>query len=337
MRNKTIILSITMIIVLILFFSGCSSNNMQGNDEKVVDNIEEEAAIAEDKEDNLNVNIMKDFRNMVENHNEPIDLIKYIEENIEKVSPEERVEMIEKLELVQELYIEEYTDQLFIEDFQAELLNLSGIHQLAKQQEGEIHSYLFFDESKIEEIKNGDLKELIDKLIQGKYKLINLEGAFYPIIDYEALKVYDKYISNELKDYIHIKAMESNKPTIIDSALIIPFDELAGRLIIVEEYIKKYPEGIKYEELLRLYGTYLRFYLEGSDNTPIYDYETNEIKEEVLSSYKKTAKNKNTVTSSIVSKYIDIIEENQFKIDEKVLSKITTLHNEAIATLEEHK
>ncbi len=90
MRNKTIILSITMIIVLILFFSGCSSNNMQGNDEKVVDNVEEEAAIAEDKEDNLNVNIMKDFRNMVENHNEPIDLIKYIEENIEKVSPEER-------------------------------------------------------------------------------------------------------------------------------------------------------------------------------------------------------------------------------------------------------
>lgn len=337
MKSKTMILSFTMIIVLILTLSGCGSNDLQVSDEKVVDKVEEKAAVMEEKGENLSINIIKDFRNMVDNNSEPVALVKYIDENIEKVSPEERVEMIEKLEWVQEQYIEEYTDQLFMEDFQAELLNLSGIHQSAMQGEGEVNPYLFFDEAKIEEIKNGNLKELVDKLIHGKYKLISLEGAFYPIIDYEALKVYDKYISNELKDYIHIKAMESNEPTIIDAALIIPFDSLAERLITVEKYIINYSEGIKHEEMLRLYGTYLRFYLEGSDNTPIYQYETNEIREDVLSSYYKIAKIGDTVTSNIVSKYIDIIEENQFKVDKKVFSKITTLHNEAIATLEEHK
>ncbi|MCF6460250.1 hypothetical protein [Clostridium sp. Cult3] len=334
MRKKTKIFSIIVIAVLLLTLSGCSSKKIETDKDKVADKVEEEAAnVVESKNDS----IMKDFRNMVENNNEPMNLIKYIDENIEKVSPEERVEMIEKLEAVQEQYIEKYTDQLFMEDYQAELLSLSGIYQLKPEKEEEIGKYLFFDQSKVEEIKNGNLKELLDKIIQGKYKLINMEGAFYPIIDYEALKVYDKYVSNEMKDYIHIKAMDSNLPTIIDAAFMISFDELGERLITVEKHIIKYPEGIKYEELLRLYGLYLRFYLEGSDNTPIYDYDTNMIKDEVLSSYKKLAKSKDTVTSNIVSKYIDIIEENQFVIDENVFSQITTLHNEAIATLEEHK
>ena len=62
---------------------------------------------------------------------------------------------------------------------------------------------------------------------------------------------------------------------------------MAERLIKTENYILKYPNSIKYEEILRLYGVYLKLYLEGSSNTPIYDYETKEIKEEVLSSYKK--------------------------------------------------
>ncbi len=336
MKRKTKILLIVMVFILILTLSGCESNNVQAHDEKP-DGKSKGNNIVGKENGNKNSNIMKDFRSMIENNNEPVDLVKYIDENIGKVLPEERVEMIEKLELVQEQYIEEYTNELFIDDYQAELLSLSGIYQLEGEPEEDIKQYLFFNETNIEKIKNDNLKELVSKIIQGKYKLINLEGAFYPIVDYEALKVYNRYISNELKDYINIKAMDSNDPTIIDASLMISFDELAERLIAIENYIGQYSEDIRCEELLRLYGTYLRFYLEGTDNTPIYDYETNKIKDEVLSSYKKALKSKDTVVSHIVSKYMNIIEENQFIIDESVISKTTALHNEAIAKLEERK
>ncbi|QQY79589.1 hypothetical protein EDD65_11046 [Keratinibaculum paraultunense] len=336
MKSKTKFLLMIMVFILILTLSGCKYSNVQANDERVNSNSKENS-IRGKEGDNKNSDIMKDFRNMVENNNEPVDLINYIDENIEKVLPEERVEMIEKLELIQEKYIEKYASELFADDYQAELLSLSEIPQLRSQSKEDIKEYLFFNEANVEKITNDNLKELISKIIQGKYRLINLEGAFYPIIDYEALKVYDKYISDELKDYIDIKAMDSNEPTIIDGSLMISFDELAERLMAVENYIKKHSEGIRCEELLRLYGTYLIFYLEGADNTPIYDEETYKIKDEVLSSYKKTMKSKDTVLSYIIGKYMNIIEENQFIIDEDIISQITVLHNEAIAKLEECK
>ena len=119
---------------------------------------------------------------------------------------------------------------------------------------------------------------MLEKLAAGKYKLISMEGAFYPIIDYEALKIYNKYLSDEMKAYLDIKSMDSNMPTIIDAAIIIPFDELANKLVKVEEYMKKYPECPDCEEILRLYGAYLKLYLEGSDNTPIFNYANKTIK-----------------------------------------------------------
>ena len=126
-------------------------------------------------------------------------------------------------------------------------------------------------------------------------------------------------------------------PTILDGGLVISFDELSQRLIAAESYILKYPESIKHEEVLRLYGWYLRFYLEGSINTFIYDYASKEIKEEVLSSYYEVRDMDETITAEIVAKYIDIIEANDKIIDESVLSKVTELHSEAIARLESER
>ena len=335
MRRKSIAIFLIIGMILLVSLAGCKSKKMREGKGESIGKVDEEAAssVEDDKE-----KIMQDFRNIIKSDNEPIILVEFIDKNIEKVEQEDAVEMIKELEEVEEQYLEKYTDQLFMEDYQIELISLSEIQQSGeKHEKDKSFDYMFFDESRIEEIKNGNLKELMDKIIKGKYKLINMEGAFYPIIDYEALKSYDKYLSDEMKKYIDIKTMDSNVPTIMDAGLLISFDELAERLIKTEYHIVEYPEGIRYEELLRLYGMYLRLYLEGTDNTPIYDYETNIIKDEVLSSYKKTADKKNTVTSEVVSKYIDIIEENKNIIDNNVFSKITELYNNAIGTLEEHK
>ena len=324
MGKKSTILLFIIGILLLVSLVGCKSKKVKMEEENLVDEVDRKVGIpVEDNEEK----IMRDFKNIVKSDNEPFVIGKFVDENIEKVTEEDAVEMIGSLEEVQEQYLEEYGDQLFMEDYQGELIGLSESHQ----------SQLFFDNAKIEEIKNVNLKELMDKITKGKYKLINMEGAFYPIIDYEALKIYNEYLSDEMKSYIDIKSMDSNNPTVLDAGLVISFDELAERLIKTENHIREYPDGIRDEELLRLFGVYLRFYLEGVDNTPIYDYETNVIRDEVLISYKKTVDMKNTVASEIVGKYINIIEENQNIIDNSVFSKITELYNDAIGTLEEHK
>ena len=323
MKVKTIILIISTILLISLV--GCNSKGVELGTEsptKPVDGVPTKP-VEYSRED-----IMKDFRNIVKSNNEPFLLAKFMDENISKVEMDDAVEMVKELEQLQLQYIDKYTDEMFIEDYKRELWRLS---------ETEEKLSLFFDMKNIDKIENHGLKELMEKLLDGKYKLISMEGAFYPIIDYEALKIYNKYLSEEMKSYLDIKSMDSNMPTIIDAAIIIPFDELANKLVKVEEYMKKYPECPDCEEILRLYGAYLKLYLEGSDNTPIFNYANKTIKEEILSSYKKTAKLENSITGNAVNRYINVIEENDNKIDDNVLSKITEIYNEAIANLEGNK
>jgi len=330
MNKKSIAFMLIVSILLLTLLAACGGEGVDKGNGELVDKVEPKPEVSIEKDEEK---IMKDFKTMVKSDNEPFVLVKFIDENIDKVKIENATEMIKELEEVQEGYIERYTEKLFMEEHQMELLTLSEV----QHSEAKIEDYLFFDNSKIEEIKNGNLKELVNNIMEGKYKLINMEGAFYPIIDYEALKIYNDNISDEMKEYIDLKSMDSSMPTILDAGLVISFDQLAERLVKTENYILKYPNSIKYEEILRLYGVYLKFYLEGSSNTPIYDYESKEIKDEVLSSYKKVRNMDETVTSKVVSKYIDIIGENQNIIDENVLSRVTEVHSEAIATLEDQK
>ena len=330
MNKKSIAFMLIVSILLLTLLAACGEEGVDKGNGELVDKVEPKPEVSIEKDEEK---IIKDFKTMVKSDNEPFVLVKFIDENIDKVKIENATEMIKELEEVQEGYIERYTEKLFMEEHQMELLTLSEV----QHSEAKIEDYLFFDNSKIEEIKNGNLKELVNNIKEGKYKLINMEGAFYPIIDYEALKTYNDNISDEMKEYIDLKSMDSNMPTILDAGLVISFDQLAERLVKTENYILKYPNSIKYEEILRLYGVYLKFYLEGSSNTPIYDYESKKIKDEVLSSYKKVRNMDETVTSKVVSKYIDIIGENQNIIDENVLSRVTEVHSEAIATLEDQK
>lgn len=319
---KKILKAISMIsILLILFTMGCESDLLEKNDKVIYEALENPLTAAENEETDK---LVHEFKSMVESNNEPYTLVQFIDENIKNATEEEAAVMILILEEVQKEYIQKYTDELFMEDNQMELLKLSGTEQ-------------FFNEENIENIKNVKLKDIVERIFKGKYKLINMEGGFYPEIDYEKYKKYNRYLSDEIIGYIEIKALNSSKPAILDAEIAISFDEIGERLTQTEKYIQKYPQGVKFEDVLRIYSNYLRLYLEGSDNSPLYEYETKEIKEDIMKSYKKIKGNDRLITSKIISKYIDIIEHNNNIIDESVLSKVPKLLSEAVATLESIK
>ncbi len=319
--------------ILFVMATACNGKDINEIGNQLVDNIEFDKA--EGDVGSHEEKLMEEFNNAIKGDIEPFVLVKLIDENIGKVKTNVATEMINRLEEIQLGYIDRYTEELFMEEYQMELITLSEIfNSNSEDKEYSVEDYLFFDVEKIEEIKNENLKQLVERIIEGKFKLINMEGAYYPIIDYEGLKVYGDYISEEMNDYLDLKSMESNMPVILDGGITISFDELAERLIKTENYILKYPDGQKYEEVLRLYGIYLKFYFEGSPNTLIYDYESKIIKDEVLASYERLKNMEETVISQVVSKYIDIIMENDNIIDESVLSKVTELHSQAVAALE---
>ena len=321
MRKKILKAISLMGIFLILFIVGCDNYLLEKNDKEIYEALESTLTSSNTEESD---GLLYEFKSIVDSNNEPYVLVQFIDENIKNATEEEAAVMILILEEVQKEYIQEYTDEIFMEDNQMELLRLSGTE-------------LFFDEANIGQIENVKLKDIVESIFKGKYKLINMEGGFYPGIDYEKLKEYNRYLSDEIRGYIEIKALNSNKPAVLDAEITISFDELGERLIQTEKYIQKYPQGVKFEEVLRIYGDYLRLYLEGSDNSPIYEYETREIKKDILKSYKNMKGNNKLITAKIISKYIDIIEYNKNIIDENVLSRVPKLLSEAVATLESIK
>lgn len=320
--KKSVLTPIILIItVLIIVLSGCKKKAPET--QEPVKEIEEptEEVLGEDVDKEA---VMKDFNNIVESENEPDKIVSFIDKEIDKLSDIEGDQMVSQLEKSLEKSLDQFADKIIQLDKDGELIGIGG-------------SELFFPEDKLKDIKNDELRKEVEKVLNSKYKLINLEGGFYPIIDYEKLQGYNNNISPELKDYIEIKAMDSNKPVAIDGALYISSDELSKRILKAEDYLQKYSGGQRYEEMLKNYKGKLEIYLLGLPNTPISNYETGKIEDEILESYKNTANTKDKVTAYIVRKYLSSIEENEYIVDESITVNIVSLVNEAISLLKETK
>lgn len=321
MRKSTLTTIIIIITVLIVALSACKKKAPQTEEpvKEMDEPVEEVLGEEIDKEE-----LMKDFNNIVKSGNEPDKIVTFIDKQIDNLSDIEGDLMVLQLEKSLEKSLDSVGDKIIELDEDGELIKIGG-------------SELFFPEDKVKDIKNDKLRQEVEKALNSKYKLINLEGTFYPIIDYEKLQGYNNNISPELKDYVAIKAMDSSKPVAIDGALYISFDELSGRILKTEDYLQKYSGGQRHEEMLKNYKDKLELYLLGLPNTPISDYKTNKIEEEVLESYKDTVNTKDRITAYIVRKYLSSIEGNEYIIDENVTGNIVALVNEAISLLKESK
>lgn len=232
--------------------------------------------------------------------------IKYVDDNIKNFSSEEVDESLDKIVELQYEFLRKY-EQIMFENINESIL-----------------SNVEYDKSEIDNIEAEKERKLITDIFNRGYKLESGEGELYLNIDDTYLTKYDKYISDERKDYQQILVNESEYPTAMDACIMISWDELANRALKCEEFLAKYQNSSKRDEIANKYEGYIYTYLSGLDNSPIIDYETKKISEEVLNSYKKTvAENEGTKTEKIVKAYLKAIEEKGFKITGAVAEGLT--------------
>ena len=300
--------------ILILSLAGCKAKKPVSTDDinsgVVIDKPEKTVEIDPTK-------ILQEFRNLTNKKNLN-DVVKFVNENISKVDTIQADSMVYELE-----------------DLMSQLLDT----ELIKDEDSlELHSIetsdSFFPEDKIKDIKNEDLKKSIEQIYNNNYKLISLEGNYNKIIDYEKLENYTKHTSDEVKDYIKIKAMDSNKPVAKDGALTISYNDLADRLIKTEKYIMQYYGSKRHEELLKDYKNKIIIYLSGLPNTPIADLTSNKVHDDLIDSYRKTSKIKESSTAFVVNKYLSSIEDNNLIINKTIGNSVISLVNESLLLLE---
>jgi hypothetical protein len=261
--------------------------------------------------------VIKAFNDLLDSKARSYQLISLIDENMGKISAAGMDILLEKLETVQKADREYYTNLLFKDDWQNKL-NMIFDHDIEAKD--------------ISNIKDVQLKEIVTEIFRSGFKLIALEGSFYPTIDYEFLEKYSDNMSPEYLEYVNVMARESNEIFSRDAGLMISWDELAFRLINCEKFLTVYPTAtVRKKAVGDFYMYYLVSYLIGQNNTPTYSYENNQVIPEVLNSYAKLISDyPDYKTTGLIKSYQEILAETGNTVNDSVFKRVDGIKREAV-------
>ncbi|GAE88623.1 hypothetical protein JCM21531_2078 [Acetivibrio straminisolvens JCM 21531] len=284
-------------------FTGCGPVATQGG-VNYVDRQETSMPAANNKDEQDK--IMKDFQAMIENDVKLPEIIKFVDANISKVSKEKAAKMVDELEKLQQEFLPDI-DKRFYSD---------GTIQ-AKMSEAFAEG---FDLDKIFAIEDEKVKGLLEETKNSGYKVETAEGMFFPVIDYEFYKKYSEYVTEDIREYINIMAVESSSTPAKDAALVIGWDEVLKRASNQEKFINQYKDSVKVDKVRELHRKYLTFTLFGLNNTPLFEYDSKAMDPKAKEAYLKFLEYGNSSEfRTIVKDYMSLLEKSGYKLTDEVV------------------
>ena len=322
MKNKKWML-ILLSLVMVMALAACGNNEEEVQEPEAEPPVQEEP-VQEAEEDEKEM-IMDEFRIIVEDERASAAVIKeFMDENLPVLGELEGNHMFDNLENALKREIGDIDRDLMELDPEGKLNELMG-------NSGQLGLEM------IAQIEDEDLKAAVENAYDNHYKLISREGQVEAVIDYSSLKEYQEKVTDEWKEYIDIMAAESDQAPFSDGSLMITFDQLAERILSIENYLNRYVSGPRQEELLELYENRLTAYYKGLPNTPIAAYDSGEILDNVYKSYENTAANEGYVTSSMIGEYRIAIRDNNMIVDDSIMALADQYIDESVRVLTEFK
>ncbi len=155
------------------------------------------------------------------------------------------------------------------------------------------------------------LKQWLKNQAAGKLALSDLQGDYYWKVDYAALnKAYSAYLSDDLQQYLTIRAVESDVKATSDGSISITRDELGTRLLLAENYLTRHSDALKKKDILQLYKMYLGEYIHGYRYEAV-DDNSMKLLPEVKQSYERLVKeHPDSKTGVIVRAYLRVLKDN---------------------------
>lgn len=261
--------------------------------------------IVESKVDEAEENgVMKEYENMLDDEINIKEFISFVDKNIGLLSPENATKLVVKLEELQKNYFAQLEDKYYTTENQTILFE-------AFKPEFNLENL------KSEKMENAEVKALLKETEELGYKVETAEGLFFPIIDYGFYEKYSANVTKDMKDYISIMAMESEKVPAKDAALVISWDEIFERLLNQEKFLDVHKDSVRFEEIKELYKKYVTYAIYGLNNTPLFDYEDNKMDDEAKAAYEKAIA-KDSQFSQTMKEYYELIKNNGYKLTEEV-------------------
>ncbi len=161
----------------------------------------------------------------------------------------------------------------------------------------------------------------LEKLKEDGFKTHMTGGIELPVPDYGVYRKWEDRLSAWFRDYLYLAQLETDSPAVVNERLVITPDELEERILIASEYLEKYPQSVRVNEIIGFYDMYLYAYLYGYDPDTVINPGTGSISMDFYNRYREfVAKNPSSKAAELISEYIEVIEKSSFALTEDIMS-----------------
>ncbi|WP_339189870.1 hypothetical protein MKX33_07010 [Paenibacillus sp. FSL R5-0490] len=246
--------------------------------------------------------IYKTFQSMLYKKNGLPAADIYLESHIDQVTIYHATLMVLQLENARNKALTAMTDRLLVPNVQDKM----------------IKAYKWNDSftQLMSRTNDTSLRALLQQARDSGYRLVMLEGSLYPIMNYMAFQKYISYVKPDIKQYINIMAVETSNLAADDGALVIGYQEILNRALNQERFLNEYPKSNRVQQVKNLMNNYTLYTFYGLNNTPLFDYETNNMTANAQKGYKAVLQRNSSEDSSFLTKlekFMDIVTEAKFE------------------------
>lgn len=220
----------------------------------------------------------------------------YIEKNAASSSPASVTVWLRRLETVQNKRLPGLEEALSREPIQDALMNTDGIYG---------------DWKKGTRTGNAQADKLLAEIENNGYVLDSTEGYFFPKIDYLRYMKQASRTTGRYADYLKIRSDETISELTKDAGLMVSWKELVERAERQSRYLVSYPNTPETETVQQMYDQSLYIVLYGTDNVPLFDYDTRKIDPEAKAAYQKQIRTKSqSPFTKLLRNYTRVLEQN---------------------------
>jgi hypothetical protein len=182
------------------------------------------------------------------------------------------------------------------------------------------------EQNEVERFEGDEVDDIFLKALdQNGFRLSSSEGMSY--VDEHPKFLHRKFgerVSEPVSTFLRLRVNELKEGIFDDAVLTISFENLADRVRTWERYMAEHPDTSLFDEARYFYQVYLLTLLEGSSNTPIYDYRREQktgamtVYRNVQDIYRDFAEDRLSMKSTkIVKEYLALLEKSNFQQSEE--------------------
>ncbi|MFX0549592.1 hypothetical protein ACOAKC_09650 [Hathewaya histolytica] len=247
--------------------------------------------------------ILNQYNTMLKENKDGIEIIKFINKNIDIFSKNNAGKLLTSYEEYQISKLDSINKYLKSEN------NISTLSSEVGKDP---------TENKIKSLSNPNLKDYLKPLYESGYRIIYSNSTYACVVNYKFYESYNDKINSDIRDYFTLMNNDQNISNTIQNSDKINWNDISNLLLKIDNQLNKNRNSDKDKKVKEMYSEYIRLYTLGSSRFPTFD-KNNILLKEVQSSYESVIENnKDSRLSYTLKGLIDILSENNYALNNQV-------------------